>query len=272
MGSVIEDSFTPPHDLCVEIQTFLADNESLFSRRTDSEVAIVFSVESTFRAAAAGVMADNRENVAEGDEIPFWQALEAMCEARQPVDVVFFPDGELRPDSLQPGDLDRYRTLVLPDCRHLTDAQASALEAYLEGGGRAIVTGALGANLPAGRGAALAGHAGVVRADRLDTGALPGGPQMVAEGGDDLALNLHRLDDGSVALHVVRYGYDGGADAVPALAEASFAVRLPRPMAAARATSPAGDVPCELSVDGDVHRVTLRDLPLYTIAVLTPAG
>jgi len=48
MGSVIQDSFNPPHELCVEIQRFLADHEFLYSHRTCSETAVVYSVETEF--------------------------------------------------------------------------------------------------------------------------------------------------------------------------------------------------------------------------------
>src|SRR3954454_17406046 len=47
MGSTIQDSFHPPHDLAIEVQTFLADNERVYSKATWHEVAVVYSVPST---------------------------------------------------------------------------------------------------------------------------------------------------------------------------------------------------------------------------------
>ena len=117
MGSVIQDSFNPPHELCVEIQTFLADHEHLYSHKTVSETAIIYSVETEFqRESGRGIFADNRYNVETSEIGPFWQACEALSDAIQPYDILFFPDGNLRPDTFQPETLTQYRTLILPCC------------------------------------------------------------------------------------------------------------------------------------------------------------
>jgi hypothetical protein len=64
MGSVIEDAFYAPHDLCVEIQSFLAEHDHLFSPRTACDVAVVYSVESMSRLMAKrDAFADNRTNI-----------------------------------------------------------------------------------------------------------------------------------------------------------------------------------------------------------------
>jgi len=123
MGSVIEDAFYPPHDVTIEIQTFLADHEDLFGRDPSlAEVAVVFSIESNYRALAAReVMADNRTNEMPEGEHPFGVVCDALSGAMQPYDVVFFPDGDLRPDDLERQDLHGYRTVILPTCSFLTD-------------------------------------------------------------------------------------------------------------------------------------------------------
>jgi hypothetical protein len=128
MGSVIEDAFYAPHDLCVEIQTFLADHEHLFSRETYHEVGVVYSVRSHSRLMAereAG--SDNRENVVREVPHPFLDACRALSDAHQPYDVVFFPDGELRSDL---PDVAQYRSLVTAGCDDLTDAQATLLREF----------------------------------------------------------------------------------------------------------------------------------------------
>src|SRR3954467_15806347 len=128
MGSVIEDAFYAPHELCVEIQSFLADHERLFSRRTYAEVAVVYSVRSVSELVARrDSLSDNRVNASRDVEIPFVDACRTLSDARQPYDVVFFPEGELRPDTLTGDDLAQYRTLVLPECHHLTEPQAALL-------------------------------------------------------------------------------------------------------------------------------------------------
>src|SRR5687768_2976339 len=148
MGSEIQDSFNPPHELCVEIQRFLADNETLYSHKTCSETAVVYSVETEFlRASGRGIFADNRYNSDTSEVGPFWQACEALSDAVQPYDVLFFPDSDLRPDTLKPENLGQYRTLILPDCRYLTRAQSQLLQDYLAQDRRLLVMGELGVNL-----------------------------------------------------------------------------------------------------------------------------
>jgi hypothetical protein len=108
MGSVIEDAFYAPHELCVEIQTFLADHERLFSRDTYHEVRVVYSVREHSRSMAereAG--SDNRENLVSETPHPFLDACRELSDAHQPYDVVFVQDGETpdaapyRPDDPQ---------------------------------------------------------------------------------------------------------------------------------------------------------------------------
>src|SRR3954454_13761218 len=62
MGSTIQDSFSPPHDLAVEIQSFLADHDRLFTKASAHEVAVVFSVASTRDLIAEADASDNLTN------------------------------------------------------------------------------------------------------------------------------------------------------------------------------------------------------------------
>jgi hypothetical protein len=86
--------------------------------------------------ARRDLFADNRANVSRGEAIPFWQVGQALSDAAQPYDVVFFPDGDSRPDTISGDQLRQYRVVILPDCQFLTPAQAEALRGYLAGGGR----------------------------------------------------------------------------------------------------------------------------------------
>jgi hypothetical protein len=271
MGAVIEDSFYAPHELCVEIQSFLADHEQLYSRRTYAEVAVVYSIPSTSeRIARRDAFADNRTNVSGDEAVPFLDACRELSDARQPYDVVFFGDGELRPDTLGLADIARYRTLVLPDCNRLTAAQAALLHEYVDAGGRLVVTGALGAELA---------HARLADGERL-VDALPDGPQLAVEPGRsdfpqravdpgraDFAICVHRVERGA-AVHLIRYDHDDAADAVPALAELELDLRLPEEFARATPYSPGGDLGAALSRDGTVHRLRLTDVPLYGVVLL----
>jgi hypothetical protein len=84
MGSVIEDSFWAPHDLNLEIQDFLAQNERLYSTETFSEACVLFSIQSAF---------DWEERTAGKERFPFWAATEGLVEQHQPFDVIVLPEG-----------------------------------------------------------------------------------------------------------------------------------------------------------------------------------
>jgi hypothetical protein len=273
LGSVKHDSLWVPHELCVEIQRFLADHERLFSRQTCAETAVVYSVESNFRRVARrDQFADNRNNVSRDERVPFWEVCEALSAAVQPYDVLFFPDGHLRPDMLTSDDLLQFRTVILPGCDYLTEAQVVVLGTHLERGGHIVAIGALGANLPDSTRRVLLDHPNVRLLDEqaaLDVGRLPGGPQLRLDRPTNVAINPQRLENG-VAVHLIRYDYDADQDRTPALPELTIDLRLPERYTRASIFSPDSRGTVELSFSNDEHRMTLRDVPLYTIALLEP--
>jgi hypothetical protein len=272
MGSVVEDAFYAPHDLVREIQTFLADHEHLYGRDpTYADIGVVYGLKSNaVTRSTAELPADNRLNVmAEDDILPFDRVSRLLCASMQPYDVVFFPEGTLREDSLEPDDVRRYRTLVVPGCDVLTERQAELLESYVHGGGRLVVSGDLGTNLGDRMGLLLS------RPDVIATDAfgfqidhLPDGPQVrVVEGRTDAALTLQRVD-GGCALHLIRYDYDTGADRVPPLDELILEVRLPFEPQEVRAFSPDGGLTAAVEPAAGGVRLTLRQVPVYGIAWL----
>jgi hypothetical protein len=271
MGSTIQDSFYAPHELCVEIQSFLASNEGLFSRKSYSETAVIYSVESNFLLATGrGLFADNRYNLSTSEVGPFWQVCETLSNLSQPYDVVFFPDGDLRQDTLLDKDLARYRTLILPDCRFLTQAQARLLESFLEGGGRLVVLGDLGGNLPEESRRALLEHARTTwnpEPEEFDPSLLPFGLQVSLSTQTDIAINIQKVPSGA-AVHLLRYDFDRTLDRLPDLPELELELRLPAQFGNVDVYSPAGELSASLQVSGQVHRLSLRDLPLYSILLL----
>lgn len=273
MGSVVEDAFYAPHDLATEIQAFIADHEHLYGGDPSwAEVGVVYGLEANARARAAiELPADNRVNeLFEGDMLPFDQVSRVLAADAQPYDVLFFPDGELRPDALEVADLLRYRTLVVPGCDILTWRQAELLEEYVEGGGRLVVIGELGSNLD-GRTDALVGRPDVVTGEafRFTTDLLPEGPQVrVLHGQTDVALTLQRVEQGC-AVHLIRYDYDEVADRVPPLDRLEVEIRLPFEARRAEGFSPDGRLVAAGTPDGNGrYRLVLRDLPVYGIVLL----
>src|SRR3954447_3667902 len=187
MGSRIEGACYAPHELATEVQTFLAENEDLYTRTSYNAVAVAFSVESNRELISRQDSADNVHNLRdESVEVPYRIVTADLAGAAVPFDVVLFPDGVTAPDRVAVEALTRYGTLVLPAVTHLTAGQALALRGYLDGGGRIVVTGDLGENLPAGERAAILDHANTLRAGLHDVDALlPFGRQVRVVGDSD---------------------------------------------------------------------------------------
>jgi hypothetical protein len=271
MGSEIEDSYYAPHDLCVEIQGFLADHEHLYSHDTFHETAVVFSVESAFqRVAQRDMFVDNRLNPSSDVEVPFWQVCEALSSTGEPYDVLFFPDGDLRTDSLTPDDLDQYQTLFLPDCQFLTKEQANLVQGFLDRGGQVMILGDLALNLEPATREAIMGRDGVTQIEAFSTSLLDDvayGSQVKIAGEHNLAATIQSVDGGA-AIHIIRYDYDGSEDCVPDLPELDLEVRLSASFKTLQIESPVGKPEGTLTANGGSHRVSLRNVPLYTVVIL----
>jgi hypothetical protein len=278
MGSTIQDSYSPPHELATEIQTFLAQHEHLYSRHSLNSVAVVFSVESTRELISRADASDNLLNARdESVQVPYRLVTEGLASASVPFDVVLFPDGVTAPDRVGEESLGRYETVILPDCAYLTAAQAAATGAYLAGGGSVVVTDRFAENLSQQERETLLSHPGVVRADATDlSGLLPRGRQV--EVSAPVATNLHRLADGAAAVHLVNFDYDEAADCVETLRDVELSVRLGTNLP--RATlygSDGGTTELDVRTDDAVHSVRIDRLGLYGIVVLydeqhPPAG
>ena len=274
LGSIEQDAFYPPHELCVEIQDFLAGNEPLFSRQTCNDVAVVYSIESEFqRAARRDQVANDPLNLASGGTIPFWAVCDALCDATQPYDVLFFPDGELRKDALRQSDLGQYRTVILPDCAVLTAGQARLLHDVLAAGTRLLVMGELGSNLPLEVLGPILDHPGTRRVPIAPTIAIEDlleEPQIRVTPGGDLMINVQRVEGGA-AVHLIRYDFDLEQDRTPPLPELAIELRLPEQFNSLSVHSPRGEMTGVLESDGLRHKLQLRNVPLYSVALLEPA-
>jgi hypothetical protein len=270
MGSTIQDSFHPPHELAVEVQTFLADHEDLYSKTTWHEVAVVHSVASTRGLIAKADASDNLTNARDASvRVPYRVATEALSRASVPFDVVIFADGETAPDRVDAETLSGYRTIVLPDCFDLTPAQAKALQGCLDQGALLVVTDRFGESLPAAERQALLGHPGTRTAAADDAAALtPHGPQVTVSA--PLGVNVHRLGE-RAAVHLVNFDHDCDSDGVRRTGPLEMSVRLPGSEGMSRAVLHPADGPArelDLDSDGDVHRLRLPDVGVYAVVEL----
>jgi hypothetical protein len=270
MGSTIQDSFHPPHDLAIEVQTFLADNERVYSKATWHEVAVVYSVPSTRELIAQADASDNLTNARDTSvRVPYRVATETLSQASVPFDVVIFTDGETAPDRLDPRALARYRTIVLPDCFDLTTAQVEALNNCLDQGSLLVVTDRFAESLAEDERAVLLGHPRVRQASAGDAQALTGAdPQVTVS--VPLGVNVHRLADGA-AVHLVNYDHDHEGDGVRRTGQVALSVRLEGAGSIRQAVyRPAdGDArDLELRSKDDVHTMTIPDVGVYAVLEL----
>jgi hypothetical protein len=273
MGATIENSFHPPHDLAVEIQTFLAEHDRLYSKQTWHEVAVVFSVESTRELIGKADASDNLTNARDPSvRVPYRAVTESLAAASVPFDVVLFPDGETAPDRVDGDALAGYRTVVLPDCFSLTGRQAHALRAAVDAGTLVVVTDRFGETLPAAQRDELLAHPGVRRGSCDEIASLlPQGAQV--EVSEQLGVNVARLSDDAAAVHLVGYEYDADRDAVRRHEDVSLSVRLPFRVGSAVYHPADGDAgPVEVDSVGAVCSLTLPATGVYGVVELRPAG
>jgi len=184
--------------------------------------------------------------------------------------VVFFPDGDLRPDALNLETLSQYQTLILPDCRYLTQTQFQLLHKYAENDGRLLVMGELGANLSEAEREVILYHAHTHRIEEgagFDLAWLPFGLQLRLSSPANIAINAQRVE-GGVAIHLLRYDYDSQQDRIPVLEELNLKLRLPERFDNVEVFSPCEVPQAALDVSGDVHHLALRNIPLYSILYL----
>lgn len=275
MGATQQDSFWAPHDLLVECQDFVADTDGLRSAVSANEVAVVHSVPSSRALIARADASDNLTNARDASvSVPYRVATETLSRHGVPFDVVLATDGELQPDRFAADELSRYATVVLPGCWWLTARQVAALEVYLDGGGRVVVTAEPAQNLPAEQTERLRTHPRLSRAADTDVEALqPVGPQVLV--GADLAVNLCRVPGShAVACHLVNYRYDDEVDAVTELEDVTLGIRLGHatPVEHARVLRPGrpDEVAAVRLVDGR-HTLTLPRVGVYTVVVLGAA-
>jgi hypothetical protein len=251
MGSVVQDSFWPPHELCVEINEWLDEHEHLYSSTSAARIGVVYSTASNFELETRDPeLANNTVNPIVEDKVPFWQVTGTLADALQPYDVVIFPDGDLREDKITTEDLARYETVVLPHVHVMTERQTKALSAYEAAGGRVVTLGA---------------------EDTFDdVSAVVDAPQVTVSRDIDAAINL-QVVDGGVAVHLIRYDFDVASDSAPSLDEVTLTVALPDTYDAATAHGSPKPPTVDLQHEAGSHTLTLRDVPLYSVVLLGSA-
>ena len=144
MGSVVQDSFSLPDALAVEIQSWLEDIDAFTSATSCNEIAVLYDIGAAAETALRReIFADNRVNDVQASvAAPYWDTIAALSDARIAYDTVPVND------SLVPAPrVTRGTARPLPAARagRLHEARAlgagGARQHICKRGGRALIVG-----------------------------------------------------------------------------------------------------------------------------------
>lgn len=282
LGNEIKHSYSVPRHLAVETGRYLEGIDSLLSSTSPHRTAVLWSV-----ASLMGNWVDGDQNN-EGDrwypsiEVPdlrpesYWETVEHLSRSSRPFDVVPLPDEGLRVNDVTAASLARYEVVVLPDVWAVSPAQHDELVAYLDAGGRAVVNGAYGTQLPAGAAEAFLVHPRTLRVAAVEEVGAHVTRDVEVDLGARGAVSLQTPSAGGVAVHLVSYDHDDGTDAVRARRDVGVGV----PVAVAASTG-VGEAPTvtvhalgaepvrvPVTRERDVWRFTLPQLGVHAVAHL----
>ena len=143
MGSVVQDSFSLPDALAVEIQSWLEHIDGFTSAASANEIAVLYDIGAEAETALRRqIFSDNRFNDVQASvAAPYWDMIAALSDARIAYDTVPVTDSLVPAPRITEAKLRRYRLLVLAGCTKLEPWARDVLDAYLSGGGHLLVVG-----------------------------------------------------------------------------------------------------------------------------------
>jgi hypothetical protein len=194
MGAEIEDAFSLPEDLALEIQSFLKQIDSSLSTVSANAVAVLYDVASNVRLTLMReVFADNRVNDTNDDAVaPFWMVSAALGRAGVPFDVVSVTDGVVPASRLTAAELARYSVVVVPGDPDLPGWAKTLLAGYAIAGGTVLQD--------PGTPTSGAGRGVLDRVGELSP--------IHVRCATPVAVNTHDLGAGRLAIHIVNYDLD----------------------------------------------------------------
>lgn len=276
LGTEVKDSYWVPRKLAVEVGQFLKSIDGVTSNRSEHSTAVVYSVASIMRATIDsdqffdGDRWYKRVEATDSRPASYWETVEHLSRSSRVFDTIVFPDEELRATDVDAGSLSRYSTVVVPDAWNVSSGQHEVLVQFLDAGGSVVVHGAYGTELPDGAAARLLEHQGTTIVQAVDAIASVTPDDVVTDLGALAAANIHALDDGTVALHIVNYDYDETSDSIRERSDFTVGVRVTGEVTTAELHAP-GQEPAAVPVtvvDG-VASVTIPTLATYAIVHLS---
>lgn len=288
MGNTIKDAFYPPRDVTEEIQTFLADNERLFSKRSGANTAVLYSWESNYWKEATKASTGNVESSDESilffsptdiddpktSRLPFWESIKTMSDLQAVYDVKMLADGDLREDTFTLSDLEGIELVVLPDCDNLTRNQADVLLEYAKSKRKILVFGDVAKNLKNFRDE-LSAYEGVVFCENPQEkpkaiSAFKGcfsriyeELRRVAVNNKNIGLHMHR-NSGCESVHLINYNYDNEKDCVEVIQSVEVVLNFPVKDIKLHSVDKS-EIENGIISEGGKTIINIKDIPLYTV-------
>jgi hypothetical protein len=294
MGNTIKDSFTPPRAVTEEVQTFLADNENLYSKKSGSNVAVLYSFPSYYwRETALGYssnLVDNNEsgllsykiddiNNPNSPRLPFWEVIKTLSDKQVNYDIKLTADGDLRADEFSIEDIRDYDLIVLPDCDILTENQTKVFEEFVNSGSKLLIFGRAADNV-SGWLEKMIQKRNVIYVENpsIKPEALENFEKGFNEAYEDvwqlkasnkeIGIQMHKTNEGR-ALHVINYNYSKEQDKINSLEELKIDVRFKESYNDIQAyTLDGSKIEFNYEVKDHYAVVTLYNVPIYAVLEL----
>ena len=289
MGNTIKDSFWAPRELTSGVQDFLAAHENCYPRSRSTGAAVLYSYGSYYwrdsnKGSGANGMQDAYGTLLDATAsewldpdlkpVPFWDIIRAMSDINAQYDVIMLPDGDLRTDDFTADRLEGYPLVIVPDCFSLTENQQEILLAYSRGGGKVLAAGLLAEGTGLAETLRALGNTVFVSLDGDKDEYMPRfmkafdalyAPIAPVECRTE-KIGIQRYDlDSETWIHLLNYNYNEASDRVEPLEKLEITLRSVS--GTPTILVPEGDpLPeAEISRDGDLTHVTLRNTGLYTV-------
>jgi hypothetical protein len=241
---------------------FIRDHRELYERPVSAnEIAILYADGPITRRPATHVR--------------YLALVQALTERGAQFDVVYGGDGRFNPDDLDPAELVRYRTIVLPEARDLGDAAAGALEKFVRSGGELVsfteipLDGELVRRADADRLDSFWRHHLGEDGDRIfDEVGVPLSAQI--ELSDPGVRAIRSADGGRQVVHLLNHRYDEDTDTVTPIHDLRVRIPWKHADASCALLDLTGAHRLQGVSDGDELTVQIRTLREYAVLVVDP--
>lgn len=244
MGNTVKTGFYPPRSVTAQVQDFLYEKDYLFSKDSGSDVCVLYSFPSYYwREAVAGYSGNVKEKNNSQEEgilsyfvgdiddprtprMPFYEIIKLLSDHQVCYDVRLTADDDLRADDFDLAVIDKYKTVIVPDCHTMTENQVGVLREFARKGGRLVIFGDYATNLEPhlARIDDIPGllyinniaedKAGSINGFSREFFAVYDQERPVTVDNRDIGFQTHKTGDKTLAIHLLNYQYRRSIDIV----------------------------------------------------------